>query len=1125
MGEFLFNVTAKIFSCNGQNDPASEFIKFFANAHPLIERVLEDGLTMRASFEPASAEEIPMTVFAWLSPEINPSIRLENGHDELILPDASPQSRQKALLALLDEEPELANRFDRSQWLTYGAFPLNNPIRDGAVIVNRRRCWRRRRNQLKSIADELVLPILKGFLPTETKAPDALQYIGQWLSARFGRGRGADRDAMAAVYHDIIAAETPPPLEIINQWKTALRTPGPRNYVKRVFLDPNLDQATLTQLWPTLRERTRQILQSPPPLKKGRDACAEQWMRSLDSGFSYYTRPCDNSQKEKSLHNWWLTILELGLRRLLTATQNQRLRLREFQSAYAELTDVADETWKPTLENFLAAYRAAEPPAEPPHPRVYRGWAAIREQWVAAGPETASAEDRRQIVHRLAEQMEPKNFGDRRFFDLLAEPRWRSLWEEEDVIGRRLPRYTKLHHLARRKAPVVAHFTPENPPFLEFGRGRMGAALANKTVTIHVPTEAMDEVTTIALPIASRELNQRKGRFDPSNPNGVTNCKLTVGGVKILPPKTLLRRDQSPENARISPVRPARLSVLCRAETNKTPMRWEVADGVRVAAVDLSQPYLAGVAVWEVYSTERLARQVGDAARHPLIQRIEHPLSAQNGDRDEKAAKKILARRIAPQGADQPEWAVLRRCVVIDHAPERRATQQEKEFLEKLDVPESRRRRLRKVIETRNAILAALSERFSLLRDAVHAWRARQQQKAVPQHRLLKLAESFRINADGVSPEELHRKIIAYLDPELPNLKRRFRRELDEFLNLVFPNPNGREKRKSGPRNTERAVGGFSLMRLVFLDDLLALLSGVRTVYGANAYRNVAAGIRAAIVRISTKRGEYIAARVRDILRAEQCRFLVVENFQQLLSYTQLSRESNRRLRLQSVRRIQSALTSMSLKEDVTIRSCSNRFVGLQSAVTGQWGQRGQIISASLLRILAERRPQYKDKRPPTEKPALWIAHTGKLFFEPSNGKLREVPATINMAAMLGLRALAPQSFHFIQPFRYGRLRRITRDNREFFTVVQNRTGEAEGDTEAPDQPTAPADPQVYFLVLPELPKNSPLPERLAGADPWTWPVEQETPNALPAKRLLETIETNCLEIFYNNSKTTKNPA
>lgn len=456
------------------------------------------------------------------------------------------KDRNGKVLAALEEilkSRNLANN-EIGEWKKDCSAPLTAAIRDDAVWVNRSKAFDDAVTSVgPSLTREEAWDMLERFFGShdaylapakgsedesseteqEEKAKDLVQKAGQWLSSRFGTGKGADFGRMANIYEKIAewagnAQEGTTGSEAINNLAVALSevTPASRDLkgvlglisgpgyksATRNLLNQLAAKATVTQRdFVSLKDKASNDAQKCKQNtgSKGQRPYSDAILKDVESvcGFTYLTdkdgqnlsigarSTCpDDYAWGPARHSEFAVILDHAARRVSLA--HTWIKLAEAERSKfeedAKKIDQIPEAAKNWLDKFCLERSGVSGALEPYRirRRAVDGWKEVVAAWSKADCKTA--EDRIAAARALQDDPEIDKFGDIQLFEALAEDAAVCVWHKDgdaikapdpqpllDYVAATEAEFKKRHF----KVPAYRH--PDallHPVFCDFGKSR-----------------------------------------------------------------------------------------------------------------------------------------------------------------------------------------------------------------------------------------------------------------------------------------------------------------------------------------------------------------------------------------------------------------------------------------------------------------------------------------------------------------------------------------------------------------------------------------------------------------------------------------------------------------------------
>jgi len=435
-------------------------------------------------------------------------------------------------------------------WIGDCAPSLTAAIRDDAVWVNRSKAFD---EAVKSIGDSLtrdeVWDMLERFFGSreaylapakgaedesaeveqEDKAKDLVQKAGQWLSSRFGTGKGADFGRMATVYEKIAkwAGEAQTGMagdKAIADLATALSEFSPASNDLRGVLGlisgPGYKSATrnLLNQFPAKTSVTQEDLQNLQDKasqdaqkckgntgSKGQRPYSDAVLKQAESGCGFtYLQPGGPAR-----HSEFAVMLDHAARRVSLAhtwIKRAEAERRRFEQDAKRMANVPDPA-KKWLDTFCRERSGASGALEPYRirRRAVDGWDKVVRAWAKCASE---AERAGAVGAVQAEcQANDEKFGDIQLFEALTDDDAVCVWHEDGDCAKPPDPQPLIDYVLasdaefkKRRFKVPAYRHPHallHPVFCDFGKSRWGISFA-----IHAAREG--------LPKAEKDVERRR---------------------------------------------------------------------------------------------------------------------------------------------------------------------------------------------------------------------------------------------------------------------------------------------------------------------------------------------------------------------------------------------------------------------------------------------------------------------------------------------------------------------------------------------------------------------------------------------------------------------------------------
>lgn len=479
-----------------------------------------------------------LLALSWLSVEDErgapngEGVRVATGHDV-------PSKRGEALKTALREILKKRKVDDREikVWLDECVPSLEARIREDAVWVNRSKCFDAAAASTGgSLTREEAWDFLEPFFgsreayfaglddneeqeeepaPQDEKAKDLVQKAGQWLSARFGTGEGADFQSMVHAYDKMAswasrADSGHSGAETIKRLAAHLGLPADSrdlNGVLGLISGPGYKSATRNHL-KGMVEKSKVAKQDLDRLKelaeqdagkcrgatgrKGRREWADKVLKDVEEacGFTYLQKDgparhrefavmLDHAARRVSIAHSWIKRAEQRRQKFEEDAQKlDGLRARAPQAA-AWLYRFCKERSTATGAGADSGYRIRK--------RAIEGWADVVKAWGRASCKTE--DDRIAAARELQSNPEIEKFGDIQLFEALAADDAACVWHEKDasVLADYVAGRSAEYDRKRFKVPAYRH--PDalrHPVFCDFGKSRWSIQFAcHEAVRVH----------------------------------------------------------------------------------------------------------------------------------------------------------------------------------------------------------------------------------------------------------------------------------------------------------------------------------------------------------------------------------------------------------------------------------------------------------------------------------------------------------------------------------------------------------------------------------------------------------------------------------------------------------------
>ena len=437
------------------------------------------------------------------------------------------EDRNGKVLTALEEILKSRNLADSEigEWKNDCSASLSAPIRDDAVWVNRSKAFDEAVKSIgSSLTREEVWDMLERFfgsrdaylapakgsedesseIEQEDKAKDLVQKAGQWLSSRFGTGKGADFGRMAEVYgkiaawaenahagvtgneaiHNLAAAlsEFNPASNDLQGVLGLISGPGyksaTRNLLNQLAAKATVTQPDLAGLKDKATIDARNCKQNTG--SKGQRPYADAILKDVESvcGFTYL-------QKDgPARHSEFAVILDHAARRVSLAhtwIKRAEVERHRFEEDTKKMANVPGPV-KDWLDLFCSERSGTSGALEPYRirRRALDGWKEVVAAWSKSSCRTSA--DRIAAARALQDDPEIDKFGDIQLFEALAEDDAVCVWHKDgDPAKAPDPQPLIDYALAaeaefkKRHFKVPAYRHPDallHPIFCDFGKSR-----------------------------------------------------------------------------------------------------------------------------------------------------------------------------------------------------------------------------------------------------------------------------------------------------------------------------------------------------------------------------------------------------------------------------------------------------------------------------------------------------------------------------------------------------------------------------------------------------------------------------------------------------------------------------
>ncbi len=608
------------------------------------------------------------------------------------------------------EELEAENIADLEGWLEDCQLTMHAAIRDDSVWVDRRAMFRGSGLTTEDVWDLLdgLFGGIEGYFAQTTGdagGTEAVKVASQWLSSRFGVGKGSDFEALAQTYLQISEMQTCPAPAEAREIFARLSQPGPSNKVQKALSLVAEGEVIEAEAWASIQEAaTQQVKKKSGSVgRKGPRDWSDRMMKQVveASGIPY------NLEKGTN-HAFHTTVLDQSARRVVG---HHRLLLNQERDRLA-LADALPTNLPPEASDYLERFverKRIEFEAVRPYAirgRALNGWPEIVEAWGKCD----SPAGREKAVKDIQASFSRK-FGDAQLFLALAAdealPVWRNGVPDPEILQLFAKRDEGREELQALKVISYRHNDAlRHPVFIEFGSGRLKIRVKGQTVILNCVTDGRVEMAEVIW--QSNRIANRKRRGDRGE-DRETNVILAslednTNGRLMFDRETMERIDRVQTNEDMSPKdrkkrveelwrqAPIWLSFSARISTvgawaefaaerglprdldtwlyraeNKTRkgrarLSYSRIPGVRLLGVDLRMRHGAAVALWEALSPEDLAGLCAEAG--VTLPGPDHLSLCLRVVREGKTKRLILRRTgpdVFPDGAPNPtSWAWLR---------------------------------------------------------------------------------------------------------------------------------------------------------------------------------------------------------------------------------------------------------------------------------------------------------------------------------------------------------------------------------------------------------------------------------------------------------------------------------
>jgi len=428
--------------------------------------------------------------------------------------DNDKQRQHKLVKALRDIlQKRGVGKAELDEWVKACEGPLGAAIREDAVWVNRSAAFDQAVKRIgKSLSRDQVWDLLERFFgsknaylapivlkdeaePSE-KAKDLVQKAGQWLSSRFGKGKGAKFEVLSGAYQEIErwakSARPSSPAHLMAHLARLLKAPsedldgvlsiisGPgyksatRNLLKKLSGQQRVSSEDLARLAKTAADD--RVKCKSKVGEKGKRPWADTILEDVQRACGFKYIPDGGPAR----HRQFAVMLDHAARRVSVAhtwIKRAEAKRRSFEEDARKIGQVPSQA-KQWLDDFclersrssgsLEGYRIRK--------RAADGWEHVVSRW--AGADCTTVADRIAVVRELQSDPEIDKFGDIQLFEALAEDDATCVWKPEgEPDPQPLKDYVaaKDAEFKRRRFKVPAYRHPDpllHPIFCDFGCSR-----------------------------------------------------------------------------------------------------------------------------------------------------------------------------------------------------------------------------------------------------------------------------------------------------------------------------------------------------------------------------------------------------------------------------------------------------------------------------------------------------------------------------------------------------------------------------------------------------------------------------------------------------------------------------
>jgi IS605 OrfB family transposase len=385
---------------------------------------------------------------------------------------------------------EVSEESDIEGWYKDCESTLLANNRDDAVWVDRAKLFRESGASPDDIWDLLdgAFGGIEGFFAQATadvESATAVKTASQWLSSRFGAGKGTDFTLVSSAYEEISLLSPCPTVETASDLAKRIRQPGPPNKIQTTLKRLIEGHVLSVEEWESVRSAAADQMRKKVSAvgRKG----PRPWSDALLAFVESACRMPYRIQEGGTNHSFHTTALDMALRRVIGHHRLQVNQEMERIRIAAGLPDIPKEVFE-----FLNGYcekRTRDHEAVRPYfisERAIGGWSEIVAGWRICN----SAENRIQVVNEVQAVFKGK-FGDPRLFRDLASPEAEIVWREPNQKEgvKVLPAFAKFCEESQKlqglKIPLYRHIDPFfHPIFTEFGSGRLKIDVKGRSVSI-----------------------------------------------------------------------------------------------------------------------------------------------------------------------------------------------------------------------------------------------------------------------------------------------------------------------------------------------------------------------------------------------------------------------------------------------------------------------------------------------------------------------------------------------------------------------------------------------------------------------------------------------------------------